>query len=199
MQPSKPWSQADFGDRGAYPLALGSVFGVRWWSLDSSGWLKGVNATWGPEVNEATCLRTVETPSTAAFRAWARGEGPSVLPDQLPAVPVIPNPRHEAPDDGCACGFYAFWTAEPAPVRARFPVAGVIEGFGRTVVGSRGFRCGKARIVALHIPLAEGTSDVDVSLALEAESVLSDRYVVPVYATMRLMLVRHPPTADYAE
>jgi hypothetical protein len=195
-QPPPPWSQRDFGDKGDFPLALGAVYGVRWWSLDRSGWLKGIYATWQPEINEARCEKpTEQSPTGASFRAWARGAGPAVLPGELSVSE--PEPCHEAPDENCACGFYAFWEPEPAPVRAQFPVAGVIEGTGRTLIGSRGFRCARARILALHIPVADDADAEALSLVAEVEDVLSTRYVVPVYATMRLMLLRHPPTADY--
>jgi hypothetical protein len=173
------------------------VYGVRWWSLDRSGLLKGIYATWQPEVNVAGCVKPQErSPTGVAFRAWAKGAGPAVLPDEL-AVNEPELSGHEAPQENCACGFYAFWEPEPAPVRAQFPVAGVIEGTGRTLIGSRGFRCGKARVLALHIPMADNADAEALSLVAEAESILSDRYVVPVYATMRLMLLRHPPTVDY--
>lgn len=164
--------------------------------MDRSGWLKGVYGAWQPEVNEAVCKRPQESPTSAAFRAWARGAGPAILPDRLSADE--PGGRHTAPDESCTCGFYAFWAAEPAPVSAQFPVAGVVEGSGRTLIGSRGFRCAKARIVALHIPVPDEADAETLSLVVEVESTLSERYIVPVYATMRLMLLRHPPTADYA-
>lgn len=191
------WTQRDFGDKGQFPLALGSVFGVRWWSLHHSGLLHGVKAGWWPEENEAGCLN--ERSSTVrSFREWAMGAGPSELPREFGLTEADPE-AHETPVEECTCGFYAFWQPEPAPVYAQFPVAGVIEGYGRTVIGNRGFRCQKARIVALHVPLADDADCETSTLVSEVEARLSDRYVVPVYATMRLMLLQHSPTTGYSE
>lgn len=51
----------------------------------------------------------------------------------------------------CSCGFYAYF-----PGSADFPdgceIAGVIEGYGDVQLNSKGFRCSKARIVALFLP-----------------------------------------------
>jgi hypothetical protein len=191
------WTQRDFGDQGEYPLALGSVYGVRWWSLDRTGLLRGVKAVWLPEENVADCINgSMMSPTARSFRDWARGAGPSELPRELHQDGL--PPVHETPVEQCTCGFYAFWEAEPPPVGGHFPVAGVVEGYGRTVIGNRGFRCQRARIVALHVPLAADADCETVSLVSDVESRLSDRYMVPVYATMRLMLLRHPPTTEYS-
>lgn len=60
---------------------------------------------------------------------------------------------------GCGCGFWAYWTLTLA-VLNKFtgnnyskvyvrPVAGVVEGFGKTLLGTKGFRCQKLKILAL--------------------------------------------------
>jgi hypothetical protein len=59
---------------------------------------------------------------------------------------------------GCDCGFYACW--EPAAVRlykgaCPLPLFGAVEGYGRVIKGPGGFRCSRARILALALP---GTS-----------------------------------------
>lgn len=244
--------QRQFANRGDYDLALGSVYGIRYWRLQPSGYLHGQFGPWHADINAAICRKPQTTVQSAAFRAWAQGAGPAVLPDSIGASRAEPvwDPPHDAPDERCECGFYAYWREDDCPLGGQTPVMGVVEGFGRTLVGDKGFRCAKARIVALHIPsedtdalvaeaeevrsqlgllidrtdqdmskkdmsLAEALIDrletlrhqisraaqlhsVDLSLTAEVETVLSDRYAVPVYASKRLMLVRHPLTTEYA-
>lgn len=47
----------------------------------------------------------------------------------------------------CECGFYAYYANEEHQYSGQ--VAGVIEGYGETLVGTKGFRTAKARILAL--------------------------------------------------
>lgn len=126
------------GFDGAEPeLALGSVTGLRWWDLQADDVsLRGVQGRWEPGENVAACNRRTYSPLAAGVM-----------------VPV----RHAVPDEDCACGFWAYWTIGNAPNPHGFaiPVLGVIEGYGRTLIGDRGFRCQKARIVALHFPGAQ--------------------------------------------
>jgi hypothetical protein len=51
----------------------------------------------------------------------------------------------------CGCGFWAYWSTH-GPYVSTAEVAGIIEGKGRAVVGSAGFRIEQARIVALVDP-----------------------------------------------
>lgn len=144
---------------GRFDLALGSVRGLRSFRVDPDGTLRGVVHAdeWTPGENTATCH--TPTPGTCACGAGVTvvstmlggfitmrctehtdgctGETPCAPPEQLPS-----------PD--CACGFYAYTDrsneyANPSTATA------VVEGYGRTIVGTRGFRAQKARIVALAI------------------------------------------------
>lgn len=115
------------------PLALGSVAGVRWWNLSA------------PSV---AFFRQDEMPALCGVQGtWRMGEN----------IARCGRTGHLVPDEDCGCGFWAYWTLEAAanPHGFLLPVLGVIEGYGRTMLGERGFRCAKARIVALHFP--EGT------------------------------------------
>lgn len=119
-------------------LAIGSVTGVRWWNLrmpdgpdglpelSLAGMYASLADLWEPGENTARCAR------------WARwcSEGQ----------------EHQVPDEECGCGFWAYWDAPDAPNPHGFsvPILGVIEGWGRTLIGDRGFRCARARIAALH-------------------------------------------------
>jgi hypothetical protein len=52
--------------------------------------------------------------------------------------------------DLCSCGFYAYFRGERNIFHGReTPVIGVFEGFGETLIGEKGFRSRKGRIVAL--------------------------------------------------
>lgn len=71
---------------------------------------------------------------------------------------------HEAPDEDCVCGFYAY--AEPSHEDARLPrgsqlVQGIVRGSGRTLIGTKGFRCEKAEIIALLDPTRGGKKTAD--------------------------------------
>jgi hypothetical protein len=48
----------------------------------------------------------------------------------------------------CTCGFYAFLNGHNRYADTN-PVVGIIEGYGETVIGTRGFRSKKAKILAL--------------------------------------------------
>ncbi len=120
-------------------LAIGSVAGVRWWNLRMPDGpdgqpdliLEGVHSSqsWQPGENTARCINLY-------------------YPHAAP---------HEVPWEQCACGFWAYWEVpdEPNPHNFGIPVLGVIEGYGRTLIGDRGFRCARARITALRF-----TSDI---------------------------------------
>lgn len=56
-------------------------------------------------------------------------------------------------DPSCECGFWAY---DEAGFKAHGRVVGVIEGYGKTTVGTKGFRCEKARIVALSCENGDG-------------------------------------------
>lgn len=67
--------------------------------------------------------------------------------------PTCSNGVHEVPmdhhyDPSCGCGFWAYDEAGFVP---QGKVIGVIEGYGKTTIGTKGFRCEKARIVALSM------------------------------------------------
>lgn len=132
-------------DFTGYEFALGSVFGVRRFRVDRLGRLTGVHVrdVWTPGENVATCR-------TYTFRFAGV--------DEVVKAPAD-KPHGATPADTCPCGFYAFttltdtrWTPDDGPY-----VEGVIEGYGRTVIGTKGFRCEKARIVAVIIPPAPKT------------------------------------------
>lgn len=86
-----------------------------------------------------------------------------------PAVSDILSPlkTHTAvPEPSCGCGFWAYWNCLPngefdtlpllrygssCGYSLSIPLAGVIEGSGHTIIGTRGFRCEYARITDLAV------------------------------------------------
>lgn len=74
------------------------------------------------------------------------------------------QPVHDAPDDNCVCGFYAYTDPQHEEIQTSLlvPVLGLIKGHGRTLIGSRGFRCQKAEIVALVDPGEQVLGDLQL-------------------------------------
>jgi hypothetical protein len=59
--------------------------------------------------------------------------------------------QHPAPDAECACGIYAWYRHQDIP-DTMYGVTGIIEVKGHVLIGEKGFRAEKARIVALLFP-----------------------------------------------
>jgi hypothetical protein len=127
---------------GEADFIAGSVFGYRWWTLQAPPleknparaardwnppWLRGVKACWTAGENAARCL-----PESASLHA----------PSEVPHI-------------DCSCGHWGYWQIQHHDVGGsnRLPVTGVVEGYGQLLTGPLGFRAGKAKIVALYLPL----------------------------------------------
>jgi hypothetical protein len=146
-------------------LTIEPVYGVRWWKLGSRLSLRGMRGIlWTPGSNEAECGR-------------ARMDIES----------------HEPPHPDCDCGVYAFWRPEPTPVGGSIVVCGVMLGLGRTIIGTRGFRSQRGKIIALARP--DGPFPFGDSL----EHVLAASFDAPVYPDIGQMLAAHPPTSHYLQ
>lgn len=127
-----------FHGENEYPFAVGTVRGVRAWRVSYQGLLRPLHVTadpWEPGENHAQCMAGL------AARLYPEMRRPG---------------EHETPDENCKCGFYAYHEDRGIPpvdiayaMMERSIIAGVIEGYGRTLIGERGFRCEKARIVKL--------------------------------------------------
>lgn len=116
-----------------------------------------------------------------------------VIPDakvgqqSLPAVVSepsgpVPKPPHKFGD--CTCGFYGYYDGSN-DYRDEDRVNGVVEGYGETVIGTRGFRAMKARIVALHIP--DSVRDQYVSF------VARNYKDIPFFSSFKDMVAEFPP------
>lgn len=121
--------QADF--------AAGVVTGTRSFEVDKLGRLLGVayKAIWTPGENVAKCM--------------VRDDYAMFYSESDRAPREATRPEHSIVD--CAHGFYGYYEGSN-DYYEHGRVMGVVEAYGETIIGSRGFRASKARIVALHIP-----------------------------------------------
>lgn len=149
-------------------LTIEPFRGVRAWHTNEHGSLTGItyHYPWTLGENLAGCIRTSAADS-----------------DALPAVPdhAIEDCVH-----GNGHGFYAYWDGSNN-YRSIGRVEGVIEGFGRVVVGSRGFRATKARIVALFVP------GVYLASRERYELMKTVYWAVPFFDSFEEMIDEFPP------
>ena len=170
------------------PLAAGSVTGVRLWHVDMTA---------AEAVLSGTPAR-VDGLLTGVFGGvWRRGENMAVCGGGQ-GFPACQGDLVPAP--GCGCGFWAYWALRYAwrcDYYWRAEVIGVIQGYGRTRIGTRGCRCGKARIVGLHVRPADPDGEPEGLPHHDVTEVLASYYGVPCYPSLAEMLSAHPLTADY--
>ncbi len=122
--------QGSFGEK-RYP---NEVYGIRTWLWDDDSWaLTGSQGY-----------------------AWKRGPNHSRC-NRSPLLHSYHNFEHDF-DPACTCGFYAYflnpfiqdWMDMTIVTSSYSGVIGIIRGWGSVVIGSRGFRCQKAEILALY-------------------------------------------------
>ena len=118
--------------RDTVPLIAGVVRGFRAWKVNPGGGLRGTfkEYEWTAGLNVAECLTEKQSP----------------FPHQMAGLK-------------CNCGFWAYYDTQRnpyyvtaagwSPLGRVTHVLGLVEGWGRVTSGSRGFRCSKARIIAL--------------------------------------------------
>ena len=157
-----------------FDFAAGSVFGLRGWNMDKYGRLHGVTheEVWLPGENIAVCKQEqrIECPqinrraearkASEAGRAKveSKKKRKNKSNDWTGTLSRVGGNYHVVDsghrfDPSCECGFWAY---DEAGFKAHGRVVGVIEGYGKTTVGTKGFRCEKARIVALSCENGEG-------------------------------------------
>lgn len=146
-------------------FAVGSVRGVRTFryiepgdgrvdEFGRPGQLLGMYypQVWGEGINEAECRRKDQS-----FNYYTSASAilyPSLDDDdENGPFPLVPTGGEHMPH--CSCGFYAYYDGsndyyKPDQYGSAL-IRGVIEGFGEVLIGPRGFRCTKARLVALCV------------------------------------------------
>ncbi len=160
-------------------FAAGVVTGTRSFAVDKLGRLVGVAypAVWRPGENVAKCL--LRTDQFAVHLMF--GPNGNITPSSSRTVDAQ-RPEHSIAE--CAHGFYGYYEGsndyyEPGRVMA------VVEAYGETIIGTRGFRASKARIVALHIP-----SDIGVGVR---RLVARNYPEVPLFDSFDAMVAEFPP------
>lgn len=143
---------------GGPELVLGAARGRRAFHLGPDGWLRGVTyrVPWEPGENVARCMVTKYQPIEPQRRmpnigGWVYKDG---VPELEAAPGFVPTPCNGMEKD-CTCGFYAYHRGNEtymAVVPDGLRVEGVVEAYGKVVMGPLGFRAQKARVLAVCLP-----------------------------------------------
>jgi hypothetical protein len=153
-------------------FAAGVVTGTRSFSVDRLGRLTGVTykKVWRPGENVAKCYRSEDHYHSLLGGTIIRTSG------------IERTDEHAMTE--CDHGFYAYYEGSN-DFYEEGRIMGVIEGYGETLIGTRGFRASKARIVALHIP-----EDVEVA----KRRLISRNYPdIPQFGSFEAMVEAFPP------
>lgn len=159
------------GDFDGVSFAAGVVTGTRAFDVDKLGRLIGVAyaVVWTPGENQAKCMHRDE------FGSLMYGSSRVELREARRAPHSIAD---------CAHGFYGYYEGSN-DYYAEGRVMAVVEGYGDTVIGTRGFRASKARIVALHIP---GGMNVG------RRRLIARNYAgIPIFDSFDAMVAEFPP------
>lgn len=179
--PSKP----EVGEFGGFGFAAGTVRGARAWNIDKLGRLIGITyaQVWTPGENQAVCRRMDRSAGMFTITyALGGGTGHTTLPT------VTEPPDHDMSD--CGHGFYGYYEGSNDYGREH-TVSGVVEAYGETIIGTRGFRAMKARILAI-------TFGEEVTPAQRA-LVTRNYPEVTVFDTFPEMVAAFPPDAGGQE
>lgn len=169
-----------------FEFAAGSIKGLRSWDMDTLGRLHGVThaEVWKPGENIAVCKATkaipCDAPKPKAEKKKPKKKDPG---DELWTVhaftfyeeprpcgqPTCDGTSHHVPtghdfDANCQCGFWAYDEHSFSP---HGQVVGIIDAFGKTTIGTRGFRAEKAQIVALCRDGGKGPLSLSAWLRLQ--------------------------------
>lgn len=184
----------------------GTFRGVRAFTGGRGG-LRGLAypATWEVGENVATCYRAerveeIPPPPAASYGGWTVYNGQITFHNgahlqfgspwnwyQGRGAELVEGWRHipcSGVEPDCSCGFYAYHNRAQADQELFNPfnmhAVGVVEGYGRVVLGPLGWRAQKARIVALATPYPT------------THGPTLHRYRVPVFSRMDTMLGYFP-------
>lgn len=142
-------------DFSGIDLAIGSVRGWRDWVLTTDGVLTPVThrsgGEWLPGENVATCQAYVHKKQIGE-----QGD----LSDAEYAEKRAHWKRTHTMDE-CEHGFYAYFDGSHQMYSTGPRIRGVIEGFGEVLIGTKGFRASKAKILAVCITPFEGMWKLD--------------------------------------
>jgi hypothetical protein len=180
---------SDFSDR---PFVAGSLTGLRTFRIDKYGRLMAsqIESVWTPGENVGRCFRNLLTPQPGSMSFVLQGMAASGLfattAVKKKEEPVPPAGEHRAGLQHCSCGFYAYFDNGYNGYHQRGMIKGLIEGYGITTVGTRGFRSEKAQIKALIIPPKRASFTTDL--------VRTNYPDVPIYESRGKAFADHPLT-----
>lgn len=199
MSPNPPSSANEFEEQfSSLGFVPGVVRGARSFKVDEHGWLTGLVY---PQIWESG-------ENIAACRRGQSGWGPySYAPGGWVPTAAFNAPEEKKPHKmrECKCGFHAYYDGSNDYYKQEH-VAGVIEGYGDTIIGTRGFRSSKARIVALWVP-----EDIDSLIFVFGVGSLRRRYddildymqlnypQIPLFQTFEDMVAEFPPDSGTKE
>lgn len=169
---------------------IGSVRGFRWWLVGAgvdllSPWRGPFR--WDPGENEATCL------GRRGVFGWKMSK--------------VPHPQG-SPSTQCECGFYglhslpelneepgrSIWEIDADTSGGRHGlVLGVVEGYGRVLIGTAGWRARFGRILALYSASEAG------AVPQHPLADVAARYEVPLYRNLEALATEWGPDREVVE
>lgn len=182
--PPKKGLGGEFNDE-ELPLAVGSVTGLRTFRLLHPDqpvlWAAAWPVEWKPGENTA-----IHYGGHGLAWALALAQGKAYKQEE-----------HNVAGANCTCGFYAYFDDTNTYNSPGLTVPGIIEGYGRTTIGTKGFRAAKAKIVALVDPEPFWATvlrkcGMPPLRAKRLIDQISEAYEVPVYPNVREAIAFHP-------
>lgn len=169
-------------------FALGTVRGFRTWNVDIAGKLSPLHQTgqWVPGENRAVCRAYGSKEKVPEI------EGETFSDRQVRVKEWQRN--HEMIE--CQHGFYAYFDGTNLQADYKPTVNGVIEGYGEVLIGTKGFRASKARILALSIEPYAGMWNLDQFVV---DKIRRNYPGIPFFESAFAMQAEYPADVDAAE
>lgn len=105
---------------------------------------------------------------------------------------------HRSPDQNCTCGVYAHYLPLESYEKKRNSIFGVVEASGKILMGTKGFRAEKARVVALagYGPCNQFFENTEKTRGVYPEDVVDfcTSIGVPYFPTVNQMVFEFPQT-----
>lgn len=141
------------GFNGEVQFSLGYVLGVRGFRLDTMGRFTGwsFKSVWKPGENVSVCGRQKTQCNESLYNSSLYSSSYSYHSHTESCY--VPNPC-DGDIENCDHGFWAYYDDFDSQGEhiAENGYTAIIKGYGKTVLGTKGFRAEKAEIVAVAIP-----------------------------------------------
>lgn len=172
-------------DYDGIDFAIGSVRGFRRWKVDATGALAPVSYSgrgkWAPgeNISECSCHPNLEQ--------LPKVEGE----DYKDRIERVKAWKESASFEQMNCGFYAYFDGKDGGGYGSTDpgVCGVIEGYGEVLIGTKGFRAKKARILALAVPDFDGIWKLDEFVV---NKIRENYPKIPLFASEMAMRAEFP-------